>query len=297
MVRYFVLPYSSKSEGAKAIAEALPDGKRIKLENSEYIHSADDMVVNWGNGVPHIKVPVKGTFLNRNPNIAINKKDFFIQLQGKGVTPAFATTKEEALRHLMFPIVCRTKLEGADGVGIKIANKPDELVAAPLYTSLIDKFDEYRVHVGRNFKGEVHVICSQKKRIIGALDNPAIWTGKNVVLDWCDAVPDAVLRIAKETLALLPTLDFGGFDVIRDRRGNAYVVEVNSAPMMTPDTAKRYAKFFMDYVAARDAGKPAPVAKAPARVAPPVVGMGAAVAGREAAIEKVLADLRALLMA
>lgn len=255
MGRFFVLPYKMASEGGKMLADGL-EGLRIRLENSEYRYQDGDCIVNWGtgDGSRHIPSNARHCLLNPDVNICINKKLFFERMQEHSIVPPFAFSRDEALRHLPFPIICRTRVEGADGQGIVIANNSDELVNAPLYTQLMDKTAEYRVHMGRRFDGEIVLICAQKKRLAsGRPDNP-VWTGEQVFLDWCDppVLPRPVFEKCKHSMELMPELHFGGFDVIVTDTWGARVVEVNSAPMMTPETTRKYVEFFKRYVDDRD---------------------------------------------
>src|SRR5690348_11897339 len=140
MGRFLVLPYVSHSEGAKAIADAL-SGQRIKLVDSRYLHRADDCIINWGNGDAHVHLrgDALEALLNRDVNVCINKKTFFERMQGHNIIPPFALSRDEALRHLAFPIICRNRIEGADGEGIVVANNADEVTEARLYTQLLPK--------------------------------------------------------------------------------------------------------------------------------------------------------------
>lgn len=255
MTRYMVLPYVAHSEGAKMLAEAL-DGLRIRLSNSEYQYREGDCVINWGNGDSGsiMQLP-EGVMLNPNVNICINKKMFFERMQGHNIVPPFAFSRDEAFRHLQFPVICRNRVEGADGDGITVAENADQLTNARLFTQLMDKAAEYRVHLGRRFDGEIVLIAAQKKRVgLGHGDNP-IWTGEYIYLDWCEpsGLPRRVFDVTKRSMELMPELHFGGFDVIVTENWGARVVEVNSAPMMTPDTTRKYVEFIKQYVADRDA--------------------------------------------
>lgn len=258
MTRFLVLPYMRGSEGAKMLAEGL-GGQRILLTGSRYEYDEDDCLINWGNGNAdgHVSSEAYENMLNANPIIAINKRSFFDRFEGTSITPPFATTQEEARRHLTFPVVCRTQVEGADGQGIVIANTAAELVSARLYTQLMAKSAEYRVHMGRLPDGTVELICAQKKRVSTRHLNGSIWTGEHVFLDWCDPVglPTRVLDVTKRAMLALPELTFGGFDVIDTDNGGARVVEVNSAPMQTDGTVAKYVTFFNRYVALRNAAR------------------------------------------
>lgn len=256
MTRFFILPYTQHSEGAKAIADAV-GGKRLLLSGSEYAYQQGDCIINWGNGDVHLHragdVP-EGALLNRDVNICINKKTFFQRMQGHNIVPPFAFSKDEALRHLQFPIICRTRLEGADGQGVVVANNADDLVSAKLYTQLMDKTAEYRVHLGRRFDGGIVLIAAQKKRLGAAHGESPIWTGEHVYMDYIEPseLPRHVFDVTKRSMELMPELTFGGFDVIDTAAWGARVVEVNSAPLQTPTTARKYAAFFQEYVADRD---------------------------------------------
>lgn len=255
MGRFMILPWRMASEGAKMLAEEL-GGLRIRLENSEYAYREGDCVINWGNGnsADRLSLPT-GVMLNPNVNICINKKDFFDRMQGHNIVPPFAYTKDEAMRHLTFPILCRTRIEGADGEGCVVADDVSQMVRAPLYTQLLEKASEYRVHMGRRFDGEIVLIAAQKKRIISdhAVD-PRIWTGEAVVLDYVEPeeLPRPVFDVTKRAMELLPELHFAGFDTIVTFAHGARVVEANSAPMMTPTVTRKYAEFIKQYVADRD---------------------------------------------
>lgn len=272
MTRYMVLPYTPGSEGATAIADAL-DGLCIRLTGSAYTYQEGDCVINWGNGDGHprlINLPA-GVLLNPSVNICIDKKAFFERMQGHNIVPPFALTKAEALRHMQFPIICRTRTEGADGAGIVIAEDEAHMASARLYTQLLEHTAEYRVHMGRRFDGEIVLICAQKKRAGAEHPDPRIMTGEHVFLDWCDPanLPRPVFDVTKRSMELMPELHFGGFDVIVTENWGARVVEVNSAPMQTETTARKYAEFFKEYVAARDFRPPEPeVVETPAILAP-----------------------------
>lgn len=261
MGRFLVLPYTSHSESAKLLAETM-GGQRIKLSGSRYEHRDDDLIINWGNGEAASYLPSSAydALLNRDVNVCINKKVFFERMQGHNIVPPFAFSRDEALRHLSFPIICRNRIEGADGQGLVIANNVEELTNARLFTQLLEHVEEYRVHMGRRFDGEIILICAQKKRAGAGHPDPRIMTGEQVFLDWIDPalLPRPVFEVTKRAMELMPELTFGGFDVICTAAWGSRVVEVNSAPMLTPMSASKYAQFFKTYAEMRDAASVVP---------------------------------------
>lgn len=271
MTRYMVLPYNPNSEGAIAVAEAL-EGLRIRLRDSQYVYREGDCVINWGNGDSGdiLRLP-EHAMLNPNVNICINKKKFFERMQGHNIVPPFAFTKPEAIRHLAFPILCRTRIEGADGDGCVVADDANGMETASLYTQLLEKTAEYRIHMGRTFGGEIVLIAAQKKRVISDHRvDPRIWTGDSVVLDYLEPheLPRHVFEVTKRSMELMPELHFAGFDTIDTHAHGARVVEANSAPLLTPTVTRKYAEFFKQYVADRDYVPEPQVVETPAITAP-----------------------------
>lgn len=247
MARFMIYPYRMGSEGAQAIKAALNSESHeallIRRENSQYQQRSTDVVISWGT-----PCSIPGA-LNANPEIAINKKDFYERLAGRGIVPPFVYTMADARRSLRFPVLCRTRVEGMDGQGIVIAETPDDLVTAPLFVELINKTEEWRVHAGRLPNGEITIIAVQKKehRLIDGQD-PRIWTGDSAFLTFDHNMPNnKVTNVVRNAMQFLPELTFGGFDVVFDGTW-AYVVEVNSAPMMTERCARAYAGFFHNFL-------------------------------------------------
>ena len=172
----------------------------------------------------------------------------FIALKGSGVrTPTFWTDKGEITADC-FPIVCRTVLRGHSGIGIVIANTPEELVDAPLYTKYVKKKDEYRVHVLKER-------CFFVQRKARKLDNEnPNWFVRNLAGGFVfveeneDDVPADVIATAVASIAALG-LDFGGVDVMwNEKEGKAYALEVNTACGLEERTAERYREAIADFI-------------------------------------------------
>lgn len=265
---FMIYPYKQGSEGAKAVAEAL-EGKRILRENSTYKPKPGDVIINWGaSDCPFPQA------LNHDVSGGLDKLAFFNRLKGTHLTPKFATNKLQAAAELTFPVFCRTQIKGKDGEGIVVAESWDQLVEAPLYVRGIVKTAEYRLHLGRLPDGTIYYIGGQKKIHKVVEDkHPDIWCGSETTFVWTvngqpAVIPQRVIDVAEDAFKLFPELAFAGLDVVWDG-ANAYVLEINSAPMQTPKTTELYAKFFRDY----EAMLPKPVAEAPAPTVAPQMSL------------------------
>lgn len=268
MSRFMIFPYTQNSAGAIALAEAL-GGQRILREGSSYKPKPDDVIINWGASDCHFQ-----TALNANNSAVLNKLSFFNRLIGTGLTPPFASTMGSAVDGLTFPIFCRTELRGRDGAGIVIADNLGQLVQCDLYVQGVTKTSEYRVHIGRNPDGTFSIIGSQKKIVTAptdGLDN-RVWAGEGTRFVWTVSgapvkLPKSVENVAFAAFEHFPELTFGAFDIIYDSGASqAYVLEINSAPTMTPETARRYASFFRQF--AKDAPEVPETAAASTAAAP-----------------------------
>lgn len=252
---YRILPYRAGSRGASALANALPGGRCLRLRNSTWRPRRDDVVINWGN----TDLAILGNYNGRcevlngmNLRYATNKLEFFRMMASAGfgnIIPEFWTRRED-IPDGTFPIVCRTVLAGHSGEGIVIANRRDELVAAPLYVKYIKKQQEYRIHVGKDRNQSIITITQQRKaRNRAVADEDVNWQVRNhqngfVFVREGFVTPDAVLRAAQRALRATG-LDFGAVDVIfNERSGQAYVLEINTAPGLEGQTVDDYTCFF-----------------------------------------------------
>jgi D-alanine-D-alanine ligase-like ATP-grasp enzyme len=144
--------------------------------------------------------------------------------------------------------MCRTLLQANSGKGIVVAEKAADVVRAPLYTKYVKKKDEYRIHVLRKPGKEPEVISVQRKAKrhdaedvdfkIRNLANGFVFVREGVV------PPDDVNRQAIEAIKTTG-LAFGAVDVIwNEHLGQAFVLEVNTAPGLEGQTVEDYANAF-----------------------------------------------------
>ena len=232
------------SNSAKALA-SMPGFRRNRT--SKFIR-AGDVIINWGStkGFEHGLFQV----LNYSDLVAsaVNKLSAFRQLEEDNVPiPQYTTSKEEAVgwNRTFF---ARTKLTGHSGEGIievpkgtPLADVPD----APLYVLYIYKVREFRVHVVCGAVIDVQQKIRDPEREpktwkIRSRDNGFIFAREGVEFN-----PDRD-RIAIEAVDAF-SLDFGAVDLIEDKEGNFYVLEVNTAPGLEGQTINSYARAFREY--------------------------------------------------
>lgn len=194
-----------------------------------------------------------GQIINKAKGIhqVADKKDFRLLLDDHDLCPrtwgSITEFKQDPTAQL-WPLVVR-KARHAQGRNIHLCNNMDELeIACRKYDNYyiaeyIDKVAEYRVAV---VSGRA-VWVAQKTP---ANKNDLAWNvakgGRFDNVRWSDW-PLKAVRIAIEAYNLTD-LTFGGVDVMIDKDGEVYVLEINSAPSQTsPYRQSCMAKAF-DYI-------------------------------------------------
>lgn len=225
-VRLGLMPVKYASKGARALALVLSErlGHRVRRFRS---------TASAGSSVKLFKLR-EGT----------DKLTQLQRFQAAGVScPPFTTDRNEVLRWLAEPsaVVCRTVLRGSEGRGIVVAETPEQLVVAPLYTKYIKKKKEFRIHV---FDGRV--IDRQEKRRRREYDGQRDSNIRNLANGYvfCRDAVDRVQALDDLAIAACSALGYtlGAVDVVWNERHNSYyVLEVNSTPGMEGTTLQRYA--------------------------------------------------------
>lgn len=239
-----VFPYRAGSRSARALADAL-EGRVLRREGSRYRRRDGDLIINWGAS----DCPFSGRGVANQPNAidpASNKLKCFEAMKEAGVTIPPFWTKREDIPADAYPVMCRTKLQAHSGEGIVIADRPDQLVKAPLYTQYIKATNEYRVHAIRMPGGETSIIAVQRKAKRNDVADPDfrvrnLANGFVYVME--DNPPEDVVKQAKAALES-SGLAFGAIDVKGAKK--AHVLEINTAPGLEDRTAQAYAAKFRE---------------------------------------------------
>lgn len=252
MKRIRIFPYKLGSESARALATEL-DSLCVKPDG-RYRPRVNDLIINWGNsrypttwsiGVMEyemLNIPIAvGNAVNKLTTLEYMRE---YEIPTPEWTTSFSLAQEWIDQGVT--VVERHNLTGSKGDGIRVVNADsfDGVSMAPLYTKLIGRAREYRVHV---FDGQV-IDLQQKKRREG---NDSDGTVRNLDNGWVfvrDDItppPRSIFDVSVRAVQALG-LDFGGVDVLV-KDGQCYVLEINCAVGLEGSTINSYVKAIQRY--------------------------------------------------
>lgn len=259
-MKSLVMPYKMSSKSGKKLADLL-NVRRI-AEKGKPIDPSKFIIINWGRSTPHERVSDDVRVLNRPEAVgkATNKLTFFKSVREE-VVPKHFTSKDEAeswmRENVGKAVVCRTKLTGHSGEGIIIADNPEELVQAQLYTEYVKKTSEYRVH----FTKDKGVLCIARKARDSDTPNDQVnWRVRNMDSGFIFAYENVDSNTIPSYLKMMEVcekvfedlgLDFGAIDVIYNTKGDFYkVLEVNTACGLNHTVPEaKYKEYFSSVIA------------------------------------------------
>lgn len=247
-----IIPYGP-SDSISLLCNSLRDRganvKKIKLSGSTYRGSSDHFILNWGSHTAH-NINRSFQIFNTPEAVAIasNKIKTFETLRDAGMgrnIPNWTTDIHVArvFSEAGAIVYCRTLTRSSQGRGIVVANTPDQLVAAPLYTQKCLRRREVRIHI---FDGKM-ISFAQKKKMtqeslqeVGAEFSNDIRSHSN---GWVFAregvtIPEEAQEVAVRAVSALG-LDFGAVDMALSL-GNPKIFEINSAPGLEGITLQHY---------------------------------------------------------
>jgi glutathione synthase/RimK-type ligase-like ATP-grasp enzyme len=157
-------------------------------------------------------------------------------------TPDFTTDRNAAIQWLAdgTPVVARTITNGSEGRGIVIAETPEQVVGAPLYTKYFKKKKEFRVHV---FNEQVIDVAEKRKRKDHAdqRDSRVRNLANGYVFCRDGLVEPAGLRDLAISATKALGYNLGAVDIAWNERHNRLVVfEVNANPGLQGTTLDSY---------------------------------------------------------
>lgn len=251
-----IYSYDFYSKSARLLSTLL-NVPVLRHENSTFRGSHDKFVLNWGSGDLPREVRKCG-LLNEERNVmhAINKVSAFKKLPRDRCVPWTESVDQvRAWLNEGARVFARTKVTGKDGEGlVEVPRGDGPIPRARLYTKYIRAAKEYRINVLRQHENidheTVQVVSRQRKVRLedhqGTYNDEIKTSSNGYGFKWVTRdIPPQVELVAKMAIHCLE-LDFGGVDVIWDG-ANAYILEVNTAPELTPNSAKALADKLKEY--------------------------------------------------
>ena len=145
-------------------------------------------------------------------------------------------------------VFCRTLTRASEGKGIVVAETADQLVYAPVYTKYMKKKREFRVHI---FKDKVVQVVEKRKRTGWDADRDTrirnTANGYVFCRDLLSPAPSGLMELALRASKVTQS-DFKGVDVgYNEKKGELFVIEVNSAPGVEGSNVDSYVNVILGY--------------------------------------------------
>lgn len=239
------------SNGANFLSAAL--GVRKARADGPQLRT--NVLINWG--ASELPNRFNGLRVLNTPEaiqVASNKLAFFEAIGDNARTPEWMSSRDQAVawRDRGDTVVARTLLRASGGDGIVICEPGGvDIPHAPLYTKYVPKTHEYRIHCAKNRQSnsdEGNWFYGQRKVRRPGDPEPVTWKVRNLANGFIyqsedlDNIPGDV-KFQAHNAFIASGLDFGAVDVMwHERRGLAYVLEINTAPGLTEASAQRYAE-------------------------------------------------------
>lgn len=234
-----------KSKSAYALAQALGAQRLRELQTVPF----GSTIINWGDGLSCLN---GSRVINPAPLTCTNKIATFNKLREHNVSiPEYTTDRNAVTRGDTW--LARHSVTGSGGRGIAIINPGDPVPDAPLYTKLIPKRWEVRVHVAKGRNGPYYCFDQQQKMPKSDVPNdPTVWSHDNgyaFVRNHMSipntALNNCILQGLRAVKAL--GMDFGAVDVVHDGT-TAFILEVNSAPGIEGTTLVNYVQMLRNMI-------------------------------------------------
>ena len=206
------------------------------------VPSHADTVIRWGSLAALPAPPIIEVNEASAVRRATDKLNSLMLMSEAGVpVPAFTTDAEG----VEWPCLARRRhhTRGNDVIAISSAADARIVVGADYFIQQIDKVREFRIHVmcGEPF------LCQRK---VGGDESSVVWNHTHGFryVNMRSTRPDTSRLEAAVMAVRTLGLDFGAVDIIIDRAGNCYVLEVNTAPGLAVVSATEYVRRFAELI-------------------------------------------------
>lgn len=212
-----------------------------RLRTGKFVQPTD-FIINWGSTQP-VVLPTTKLFLNDYQNVksSSNKLTAFSCFAANNVKTVPWTADQAVVEEWSkdgATIIGRQTLTGHSGAGIIIMEKHEPIQPALLYTRYIFKEREYRVHVVN------HSVVDTQKKIKDPDKDVHSWKVRSHANGFIFARGGIAPSAVRDDLAVAACaalgLDFGAVDIVEDKKGNFYVLEVNTAPGLEGQSITTY---------------------------------------------------------
>lgn len=237
-MRIWIYTGGRKSNSAREIVDADDNFRRL-VEGKGF--KSTDVVVNWG--TTHEPL-VKAAKVINSPlavSLCINKYHTFAALAGKDIPTVPWTTNKAVAQEWADKgrtVVVRETLTGHSGAGILIIEPGQPIPDAPLYTQYVFKEKEFRIHATQT------EVFDTRRKIRDPKVEPTDWKIRSAKNGFIFAAKNVDPSADRDQLAIDAVkalgLDFGAVDIVEDKHGKLFVLEVNTAPGLEGQTIKKY---------------------------------------------------------
>lgn len=236
-MKIWIFTGGRKSNSAREIVDSGDNFRRMVLGQK---FKVGDVIVNWGTT---IAPPVAGPVINSAVavGLCINKYHTFAALTGKDVSVVPWTANKAVAQEWQNKgrtIVVRETLTGHSGAGIIIIEEGQAIPDAPLYTQYVFKEKEFRIHATQT------EVFDTRRKIRDPKTEPLDWKIRSAKNGFIFAAKNIEPNAARDQLAIDAVkalgLDFGAVDIVEDKHGKFFVLEVNTAPGLEGQTIKKY---------------------------------------------------------
>lgn len=244
----------NNGRGARELSRALTR-RGLLLHRNRLSGIRQTLIINWGlskNSRLDNLTP-RQTLLNSPQAVckAADKLISYRMMEGIASIPEWTTDPYRATQWAQEDgqVMARYELRGNSGSGIQLqSHEQVGIVPAPLYTRLVNKTKEYRVHC--TGVGQVIDVRRKAKRNGYELTDTGrvVWNhGNGFVFKIEGVVPDSDTNIVcREAIKAVQALglDFGAVDIgYNHETQQAWVFEVNTAPGLEGSTVQHYANW------------------------------------------------------
>jgi len=196
-----------------------------------------DFIINYGERYEQAHL---------NKNVNYNKLSVHKFLAEHDIKVPKLYSKNARIEDKEFPVLARKNYhsKGRDIIYIKDKKALKELNDSgkdyDFLVQYIPKVSEYRVHILKGYKIIVNVkVNDEEERDVIVRSHDKGW--KHIT--YRGEFDNALIKLGKDVTDLLQ-YDFAVIDIIRDKKNNLYVLEVNSAPGLEERKLNIYADFF-----------------------------------------------------